>query len=344
MITLTALPYVGTDVVIGRNVAANPSVETSSAGWDAFVPAPGAGSLVRLGPYTGQHVTPDGLRSGYFLRLGFTAGTAGLGASSIYYGFATPIVAGASYSAGLYVRAFSAAAKTLHLSIAFFSAADVNLGGPAGPAVAVPNGAWTRLSLTGAVAPAGAVKAQVNVFELLTLGGTRWAAGDTLDADYLIVESGPLTPYFDGSWPAPAVGQRYRWAGTVGASASELVRRDYVSGYRVEVDELTDYRADRQSSTVLHELLGGDAPLPALGPLRRRRGQLQLWHGSQAAAWATVRLHSAGAVFMLRDPANPELDMYYVAERVSTAPDSQVRNVWLVTVDYVEVASTAGSY
>lgn len=76
---------------------------------------------------------------------------------------------------------------------------------------------WSRYSIVG-TAPATVTQAYVYVD---VMGGTTWAAGDTLDATGGLVElSGSVGTYFDGSTITPTQGTYHSWVGTTAQSPS----------------------------------------------------------------------------------------------------------------------------
>lgn len=107
----------------------------------------------------------------------------------------------------------------------------------------------------------------------------------------------------------------------------------------VELEMVLDYGASYPSTGSVHDVVKGTAPIPNLGPLGARRGQLELYAADYTAALRIVSCYSRGHVVMLRQPTIDGLDLYHVADgqdAVRVAPD---QGRWRVAVNYREVRS-----
>lgn len=104
---------------------------------------------------------------------------------------------------------------------------------------------------------------------------------------------------------------------------------------------VTGYTEARESATNLHWVIGREDPVPSLGPLRKRQGELEIWCEDYAAAQQVVSVYGVAEVVMLRQVAHPGLDMYHVAVgsvRVDVRDEITAPRRWQVTVPYAEVA------
>ena len=105
---------------------------------------------------------------------------------------------------------------------------------------------------------------------------------------------------------------------------------------------VTGYAGRRRSATTVHDRLGNPTPMPVLGPLLSRSGELTVYCPSYAEVVELVELLRVWPVFMLRQPDYAGLDLYGVVDGdVEEAPD-QLPGHWRVTVAYREVGRPAG--
>ena len=126
------------------------------------------------------------------------------------------VVPGETVRASAQVR--SSASAPMGLYIVWLDAAAVDVGVDVSPTVTTNPTTWTDIPDFSAVAPAGAVTAQVRI----GIGGTGpRAIGDTFDVRHtMIVKSTTPVPYFDGDTGSALT---HRWTGTVNASTSEQI-------------------------------------------------------------------------------------------------------------------------
>lgn len=85
----------------------------------------------------------------------------------------------------------------------------------------------------------------------------------------------------------------------------------------------------------VHEVVDRPDPVVVTRRLGTRRGQLQLYAPTAAAAQALADLYDLGEVLHLRQPTHDRLDLYHHAQRVAVQQEGAS---WRVLVDYVEVA------
>lgn len=99
------------------------------------------------------------------------------------------------------------------------------------------------------------------------------------------------------------------------------------------------YDAARRPSTVVHEPIASAAPVVTLGPVRLRRGTLEVFALTHADAAAVVALHTPPGVLTLTDTHAPGLGMRYVVADgdVTVQPVGSDLRRWSVRVPFVEV-------
>lgn len=112
----------------------------------------------------------------------------------------------------------------------------------------------------------------------------------------------------------------------------------------VILDLVTGLESEQESMGTVHEVIGRADPLPVLGGLRARQGEIGLWCQDWAAAAAVARLHGHSAVMLLRQPDYAGLDLWYVPTSVRVQPSDDLTAVrrWVVSVGYREVLPQTG--
>lgn len=348
--TLTAVPYPYTETTLATNLATNPSLETVATGWGGASGSAASFTAARLGPYNAGEHRPLDRVSAWFWRAEWASAATSVG--GIDYTQLTYVIPGTAYSAGLAYR--SSVAQRLQLAFSWRDAANVSVGGHAGPAFTAEALQWAEVSLENKVAPAGADRLVVTLYNLDDGDPAfkQWAAGHSLDGDNIRVTTGAtITPphpgaarLFDGASPQTLVGARYAWDGVAHESLSRILGRTPTASARAVSVPRARYGAARASATVLHDVIGRADPLPSLGTLKARTGTLDLWCATEAGAHDVVALYGLGKVVMLRDAEHPDLEMYHVATDVDIQPESQRTDPWrwVVSVRFAEVYGTAG--
>lgn len=213
-----------------RNRVPNPEVAATTTSW--FGNAGTGGVVAATRPTTG------GPSNNAFYRQTYTTGnTSAAGtdpvSSIVIDGRAAsalpiPVVAGTTYSAGIYAR--SSVAQNLACVLQWYDAAGAVVGVSAvGPAAVVAANTWTRLLSQNAVAPVGALYARVAVATAAGAAVVPFPLNATLDATQGQLNNvSALGTYFTGA--TAAVGPlTYSWAGTVNASASIESVLDYTT-------------------------------------------------------------------------------------------------------------------
>lgn len=100
------------------------------------------------------------------------------------------------------------------------------------------------------------------------------------------------------------------------------------------------YDTARESRNVIHKIIASATPVVTLRPAAPRKGTLALLFPNEAAADLAMRVHSRAAVFDLDEPDLPRSNMRYVLDgNVARSLDPESQLVWIVTVDYQEIAS-----
>lgn len=187
--------------VLRRNLAVNPSLETSATNWSPFG---WTGS--------GARTQGQGAVGEWFYRLSATAVLTG--ARGRYVDHSINIKSGETWTASIYVRpsreiSMFARAEFRNASGAFGPVSQ------SGPTTVCPAGQWTRLHITLTATGDATILRHQTYLMNATL-----QSGDTLDLDAEMIDLGGVASYFDGSTPTSGT-KRYRWTGTPNASTSE---------------------------------------------------------------------------------------------------------------------------
>ena len=193
------------------------------------------------------------------------------------------------------------------------------------------------LSITGA--PAGAV-----VLTRTDVNGAnpvRMRTGQAVSSGSLI-----LTDYE----PALTGGISYDVVDSAGTRKSAATTLEKPGGYlerfaAVQVPSsqhvatlITGYDAERPTSTTVHEIVGREDPVPVVGPLRLRRGSLEVFSKDYAEARHAAATASA-PLLMFRQSDYPGMDMWLTPTRIRTRPLEETAGGWRwsTTIEYVEV-------
>lgn len=97
------------------------------------------------------------------------------------------------------------------------------------------------------------------------------------------------------------------------------------------------YAADRESRTIIHDLLDGTIGVSYVPP-RPRSGTLVTVYEDRAQAWAAYHLYANSATFDYVPDDVPELGMTFTLDgRLNIEQDDDAPDVWYVNVDYQEV-------
>ena len=192
------------------NYVPNPTFASGMGG--AFTSTSFGQASTNTTPSTG------GPTNGSFLRRTYSGATTG------FAGGADIISLGGSYSNGLVFaspsQVFSASTwvrsskvQSVRPQIQWLNASNASAGVTNGSDVTLAANTWTRLTVTGAVAPAAAVSVRLDLDG--GLGAVQWANGDTLDYTMLMLTEGPTNYSFaDGNTA------KWLWQGTVNNSRS----------------------------------------------------------------------------------------------------------------------------
>lgn len=138
----------------------------------------------------------------------------------------------------------------------------------------------------------------------------------------------------------------YKVTDSAGATDSDTTSLTYASPmfivpvlplYKSDVTAVIDYDSRRDFGGSIHEIVGREDPIPVLGKQRFRSGTIRAYATSYEAALAVEAVCARGEVIMLRQPTFTGLDMYFVAQSISVAPDFQDNRYWTVDVDYQQV-------
>lgn len=227
----TAKPFFGsyvppqTTVSVRSNLYANPSREVNLTGVTLNIGVGGAATLTRP--------TDGGFEGDAYARATWT--TANTGADGGTYDTIPALTSGRTYTFSGYYRATrvgivdpSIVIQRVRMIVRFFNVSNAVVGPDILMEATLRQSEWTRIDATATV-PAGATYARMYVVSTAGTGFATWKAGDTLDSDAILVEQGPLLPYFSGASEStdvldPATNIRvvttFEWVGTPGASQS----------------------------------------------------------------------------------------------------------------------------
>lgn len=100
------------------------------------------------------------------------------------------------------------------------------------------------------------------------------------------------------------------------------------------------YTASREARTVVHPILNRSDPDITLRATGLRTGSLSCVFKDQASAITAYGILSVAQVLTLTDPEVPAVDMSFVVAEgdLEIALDDETREVWIVTVPFVEVS------
>jgi prepilin-type N-terminal cleavage/methylation domain-containing protein len=192
-------PVIGNGCTI-TNLALNPSVETDQSNWTNWT---GNGGAV-----TQARISTSAFSGSYVSRLTWT--TATTDATGGIYTYASPVVAGETYTASMYFRTNST--RSVQIEVKYLNASyqpisyDGYIGGTA-------TTTWSRLAAT-TVAPANAVYVS---FGILPNNLPVWNIGDYIDGDAAMLTQGSTVyNYADGNTSTNG----WAWLGTANTSNS----------------------------------------------------------------------------------------------------------------------------
>jgi hypothetical protein len=110
------------------------------------------------------------------------------------------------------------------------------------------------------------------------------------------------------------------------------------AGVTLRPDLILGVAWEREPATIVHELLGGNVAV-TLRPASKRRGTMQLFFLSEAAALVADRSLALPEVFTLVDDDHPGRGMrFVVADTLGAALDPQTRLRWIVSAGFVELS------
>lgn len=101
------------------------------------------------------------------------------------------------------------------------------------------------------------------------------------------------------------------------------------------------YEASREARTVVHSVLNRSAPDITFRAAGMRRGTLSCVFADQLEAVSAFGVLSIPQTFTLSDDDVPSVGMSFVVAEgdLTIALDDETREVWVVTVPFVEVAT-----
>lgn len=104
--------------------------------------------------------------------------------------------------------------------------------------------------------------------------------------------------------------------------------------YAVQVETVTNYTANRTSTSTVHEVINRPDPLLKLGRLRPRTGTLEVISATYAGTRDLEAVFERGAIVLYRQIEHQGADMYFHAEAIDTMPAS---GKWRTAISYREV-------
>lgn len=109
--------------------------------------------------------------------------------------------------------------------------------------------------------------------------------------------------------------------------------------FSARAETITGYDAAIESRATVLEPDGGFAPIVITRGGSSRRGSMDIWAGTYAAALALLRVAQRGQVVMLRQPEHPGMDMFFSASRagITTLTPNGAKTTFGVRLDYIEV-------
>lgn len=102
---------------------------------------------------------------------------------------------------------------------------------------------------------------------------------------------------------------------------------------------VTGYDSRRESGSAVLRVIGRGDPVVLLAPTRTREGRLEIWARDYADALAAADVMAESRILLLRQITHPGMDMYFLAQSVSTEPLQRAADGWRwqTTAQYVEV-------
>ena len=110
----------------------------------------------------------------------------------------------------------------------------------------------------------------------------------------------------------------------------------------VAIELVTGYTESVETAGTLHAIIGRADKVATPGPLSLRRGTVDLFCSTYAAAVAVRALAASGEILLLRQPTFPGLDMYLYPQSVAARPESEntATRRWIVSLSYEQVLAT----
>lgn len=347
-ITITAVPYIASNVITRRNTLLNPAAGASTAGVPANMTVTagtnGAATLTLVDPADGNNPPPAGVPSTRLVNVTQTASATAGNTTVFIVSQQNTVTPGDTVRASMWVR--SNEPRSMRVALEFTTASGTVLSYVNGPWVPTPSspGTWYRFNVSGA-APATAARANLLVAtEFPMLSGHRFRfTAPIVDPTTPPASDPPV--YFEVGQPV-APGSFAAWTGTADASMSIVTSKNVFPDLATWAtpDLVLDMPENRTAATTLHRVINKADPLPAFGPLSTRAGTLSLFAKTYADAVKLVQVHRAGKLVLLKDTANASRDMYYapmtVSQVLASGSDDKLR--WRVEVGYEEVLASAG--
>lgn len=107
------------------------------------------------------------------------------------------------------------------------------------------------------------------------------------------------------------------------------------------LDEITDYSASRDTGATVHDVIGRTHPVIVKGPMKARRGTLEIIVDSWEQVASLEAVLGLGETMLYRQTTARGMDFYFFPLTSSHAPEAD--GAWKVTVTYVKTDNPPGT-
>jgi hypothetical protein len=107
------------------------------------------------------------------------------------------------------------------------------------------------------------------------------------------------------------------------------------------LDEITDYSASRDTGATVHDVIGRTHPVIVKGPMKARRGTLEIIVDSWEQVASLEAALGLGHSMLYRQGTARGMDFYFFPLTCSHSPEPD--GAWKVTVSYVKTDNPPGA-